>query len=592
MTWEIAFVFVVAVVALILFVTERYPIDQVAVAIPIVLLVAGIITPEEAVSGLSHTGTVTVAAMLVLSLGLVKTGAIATIARWARTAPLGSPRSRLMVLCLIVAAISPFLNNTAVVAVFLPVFLSVAQSTGEPASRFLIPLSYVAILGGTVTLIGTSTNLIVYGMAKARGYDELSLFSLAPLGLIYLAIGFVYLFSGGRWLLPHRTDNVDLSSKYEVRNFVTEWEVRKDSPVVGKTLADLGWEERYDVSILGVERDGQLTWGWHSARPLQPGDMLIAEGETGQLLLVAEKQQLDSPAERRSDELKLDAEEARLVELLIGPDSSLVGHTLQQLRFQWRYDATVMAVQRHGVTLWERLGKIRLRVGDLLLVHGPATPLKALADEPGFIPLGEVKAPVTSRPKALVAVGILVGVVAAAGFGLLPILPAALTGVAVLLFTRCIHLDEIYAELDWMVVFLLAGLIPLGIAMDQSGAAEWLGRGVAQVVGPLGPVAVIGGLYLVTSLLTEIMANVAAAVVLTPIALLTAAELGMNPYALIVAVMFGASASFMTPMGYQTNTLIYGPGGYRFTDYLKVGIPLNLILLATAALLIPLLWPS
>lgn len=592
MTWEIGFVFAVIVLALALFVSDRYRIDQVALGIPVVLLLAGVISPAEAVSGLSNTATVTVAAMLVLGLGLVKTGAISAVARWALTAPLGPPKLRLAVLCLLVALISPVLNNTAVVLVFLPVFLSLAYQEGEPPSRYLMPLSFAAILGGTVTLLGTSTNLVVYGMAKARGLEGLSMFSIAPLGLVYLVVGMIYLFTVGRWLIPSRMGAGDLSGKYQVRQFLAELAVQSGSDAIGQTLGDLKWRERYGVSILGLGRGDRSVWAPGSERRVAEGDILYAQGTPGQLLELARVEQLSTPARRAKSAIDFISENARLMEIMIGPHCPLAGQTLVEARFQQRYDITVLAVQRHSVTIRDRLESLTMAVGDLLLVHGPVAALDSLAEEPGYVPLRLVGAPVRDYPRAFVSVAILVTVVVLATTGILPIMPSALLGVALMISTRCVRLDEIYSEMDWMVVFLLAGLLPLGIAMETTGAAEWLVIGLTHTLGQITPIAVIGGLYLITALLTAVMSNTATAVVLTPIALLVAAELGLNPYALLVTVMFGASASFMTPMGYQTNLLIYGPGGYRFTDFLKVGTPLTLLLALVTMFLVPILWPS
>jgi di/tricarboxylate transporter len=591
MTWEILFVFAIILIALALFITERYAVDQVALVIPVVLLLAGILSPAEALSGFSNEATITVAAMLCMSLGLVKTGAVATIGRWAQNAPLGGPRLRLVVLSLVVAGISPFLNNTAVVVVFLPVFLALAQRDNQPPSLYLMPLSFAAILGGTITLLGTSTNLLVYGLIHSRGFDQLSMFSIAPLGLIFTAVGLAYLFTVGRSLLPRRVGMTDLTGKYEVRSFVTELTVRQGSPAVGRSLGELKWGSEFDVSILGLRRRQRTLWSPGPNRRLMVGDTLFAKGHHEDLLWLAIKQGLAMPTPSVGGP-DLESEDAHLAEVLVAPGASVVGRTLAGARFQQRYHATVLAVQHLGETIRTRLPHVRLEAGDLLLVHGTAPDLDALVGETGLVPLGAVRRPTKPRPRALFAVGVLIAVVAVAGFNLLPIMTAALTGVLLMVFTRCVRLEEIYAELDWMVVFLLAGVIPLGVAMDKTGAAQWLADAVAASVGPLGPHFTVAAFYLLTSLLTSVMSNNATAVVLTPIALLTAADLGMNPYALVVAVMFGASASFMTPVGYQTNTLIYAPGGYRFFDFIKVGTPLNFLLLVTATILIPLFWPS
>lgn len=592
MTFEMGFVLAVILAALFLFTTERFRPDQVAIGIPVVLLVAGIIPVETALAGFSSTATVTVAAMLMLSLGLTRTGAVDALSDWALRAPLGGPVTRLLALCVLVAAVSPFLNNTAVVVVFLPVFLAVARHVGEPSSTVLIPLSFSAILGGTLTMIGTSTNLIVYGMAQSRGLDEFGMFSIAPLGLVYLAVGLLYLFTVGRRLLPRREAPPELSDKYDVRNFITELMVEEESPLAGSTLGELQWGERLGVSILGIQRQSGAIPAPGARHAIQTGDILIAQGDTRKLLAMAREQKLTTPAVRARPRIALHREDARLVELMVAPGSHLAGRTLEDVHFHQIHDAVVLAVQHHGRTMHDRLARVRLSAGDLLLVHGSAGALDALADHPGFVPLGEVERPHPARPRAAVAVAILAGVVLLAGLGFVSILTAALTGVVLMVFTGCVRLEEVYADLDWSVVFLLAGLIPLGLAMDETGAATLISEVASDLLGPLPPMVAVAAFYLLTSLLTEVMSNNAAAVVLTPVALSSASALEMNPYALLVAVMFGASASFMTPIGYQTNTLVYGPGGYRFTDYLRVGAPLNLILLVTASLLIPVFWPS
>lgn len=592
MTFEIGFVFAVVAATFLLFLSERYRMDQVAIAVPVVLLAAGLIEAEHAVAGLSSPATVTVAAMLVLGLGLTKTGAVEELSRWALRAPLGGPTTRLLALCLVVAGVSPFLNNTAVVVVFLPVFLALARHSGEPSSRYLIPLSYSAILGGTVTLVGTSTNLIVYGMARTRGLDELGLFSIAPLGLVNVAVGMLYLFTVGRRLLPRREGPPDLSEKYDVRSFLTELRVQPSSPVVGRTPGELGWDERYGISVLGIRRGttGEPLPGARQA--IREGDILLARGDTKRLLQVARDEKLSVPSQRVGPTLPLQGDDARLVELMVAPGSHVAGRTLEEVHFRQRHEAVVLAIQHLGKTMHERLPHVRLSPGDLLLVHGSAAALAALADDPGFVPLGEVERPVVERPRAPVALGILAAVVISAGMGLVSILSAALAGVVLMVFTGCVKIDELYRDLDWSVVFLLAGLIPLGIALDRSGAAAWVGQGASSLLAPLPAVVAVAVFYLLTTLLTEVMSNNATAVVLTPIALVTATDLGMNPYALLVAVMFGASASLMTPVGYQTNTLVYGPGGYRFGDYVKVGGLLGALLLVTTSLLIPVFWPS
>ena len=590
MTFEIAFVLGLTLAALVLFALDRVRVDQVAIAVPVVLLLSGILTPAEAVSGLSSRATVTVGSMLVLGLGLRKTGLVAAIGAWAQTAPLGGKYARMFALCLICALLSPFLMTTAVVLVFLPVFVALAEQAEEPASRYLMPLSFVSILGGTVTLMGTTTNLVVHGEAMRRGFDGLGMFSITPLGLICLAVGLLYLFTAGRVLLPRRFRPPDLSAKYDVRRFVTELHVPEDSPANGRSLAQLRWGERYGVTVLDIERGDREIAAPHGDRHIRPGDILFVRGSAEDLLRLARRQRLETPREQKEHDLA--AGRGRLVEVLVAPGSSLVGRTLRDLNFAQRYDATVIALQQHGVTVQERLAEISFRVGDLLLVRGTTSALQRLADDPGFVPLAEVKAETGNRPRAGVAAAIMAGVVLSASFGVLDIMTAALTGVVLMVFTRCVHVEEIYGEVEWLVIFVLAGLIPLGLALETTGAAELLAGWVVTLTSPLGEVGLIAAFYLLTAVMTAVVSNAATAVMLTPVAIFAATQGGVNPYALLIAVMFGASASFVTPFGYQTNVIIYGPGGYRFMDFVKVGGLLNLILLVTATLFIPLFWPS
>ena len=590
MTFDIAFVLGLTLAALVLFALDKLRVDQVALAVPVVLLLTGILTPAEAVSGLSSRATVTVGSMLVLGLGLRKTGLVAAIGAWAQTAPLGGKYARMFALCLICAFLSPFLMTTAVVLVFLPVFVALAEQAEEPASRYLMPLSFVSILGGTVTLMGTTTNLVVHGEAMRRGFDDLGMFSITPLGVICLAVGLLYLFTAGRVLLPRRFRPPDLSAKYDVRRFVTELHVPEDSPANGRSLAQLRWGERYGVTVLDIERGEEEITAPHGDRHIRPGDILFVQGSAERLLKLARRQRLKTPRERKEHDLA--AGRGRLVEVLVAPGSSLVGRTLRDLNFAQRYDAAVIAIQQHGVTVRERLAEISFRVGDLLLVRGTTNALQRLADDPGFVPLAEVKAEAGNRPQAGVAAAIMAGVVLSASFGVLDIMTAALTGVVLMVFTRCVHVEEIYGEVEWLVIFVLAGLIPLGLALEATGAAELLAGWVVTITSPLGEIGLIAAFYLMTAVMTAVVSNAATAVMLTPVAIFAATQGGVNPYALLIAVMFGASASFVTPFGYQTNVIIYGPGGYRFMDFVKVGGLLNLILLVTATLFIPLFWPS
>lgn len=583
MNLEIAFVLGVGLVALVLFVTEWVRMDQVAMAVPVLLLCGGVLDVETAVSGLSHPATVTIAAMIVLGLGLDKTGVVAALGRLARRLPRSRPRLRLIALCVAVACLSPFLSNTAVVVVFIPVFCAVAGAAGEPASRYLIPLSFSAILGGTVTLIGTSTNLVVHNLARNRGFDGLSLFSIAPLGLIYLAIGLLYIATIGRRLLPARETTDALDGKLDDRVFSTDLQITGASRIAGSPLDAARLISEHGLEA--VER-ARSWYAWPPHKQLGPGDRLRATGTAEALFSLARSERLETPLVTRDQ-----SAEVRVIEVLVGPGFRFAGETLAEARFGSRFDAVVLGVQHARRPLGLELSNQRLAVGDLLLVEGTPEALARLLDNPGLIGIGEVTPKRDNRAPGLVAAAILAGVVGVASAQIASIEVAALLGAALMIAARCVRIDEVYEEMDWPVLALLAGLLPFGLALDRSGAADLLAANLAAALRGASPFLVVGCFYTATSILTELMSNQATAVVLTPIAISTAASLDMNPYALIIAVMFGASASFMTPMGYQTNALVYGPGNYRFSDYIRVGAPLNAILAVVAALLIPLLWP-
>ena len=592
MTFEIVFTLGVALAALVVFAMDRLRLDQVAIAIPVVLLLSGILTPRQALAGLASEATVTVASMLILGLGLSKTGLVGAIGLWARTARLGGDRARKMILCVVVATLSPFLNTTAVVTVFIPVFAALADRADKPVSTYLMPLSFMGILGGTVTLMGTSTNLVVYGEALSRGFDQLNMFSIAPLGLISLAAGAAYMFTIGHWLMPRRPRPPDLSSRYGVRAFVTELMVHPESPAIGRSMGALRWGERFGVSVLDINRDEAEITAPRGEEVIREGDLLSVQGGAEQLLEMAQREGLETPADRTREGPSEIAESARLVETVVAPGSHIVGRSLKSMAFAQRYDATVVALQRHGHPVTERLADEVFRVGDILLLHGTPAALDRISEEPGFVPLSEVAKPVANRPRAAVAAAIMAAVVLTAGLGIVPIVASALGGVMVMLFTRCVHIEEIYSEMNWLVVFVLAGLIPLGIALESTGGAALIADGVTTLTGDFGERGLIAAFYLVTVALTAVVSNAATAVMLTPVALLTAQAAGLNPYALLVTVMFGASASFMTPFGYQTNVMIYGPGGYKFTDFVRVGGPLTVILALTVVLLVPVFYPS
>jgi len=585
---EIALTLAILIGAVVLFVSEKYSIDLVAFMVAGSLLLFGLVTPQEGISGFSNQATVTVAAMFVLSVGLKKTGAVAAVGRL--LVRLG--KNHFLVLALImgtVGTISAFINNTAAVAVFLPLVLAVAAKRQISASRLLIPLSYASQFGGVCTLVGTSTNLLVSAISEQAGYGAFSMFEFSRLGLLMFAAGFLYFLLFGRWLLPDRQSQ-ELTAAFELGEYITELRVMANSPLIGKTVMESNLGTEHDVTILKMLDEDRKIWAPYRQR-LREGSVLLVRGRIQELMALKEATKLELHAEFKLRDESLQDEEMLLVQALIAPQSQLIGRTLKNIFFRHRYNSLVLAIHRRGALLRDKLNAVRLELGDALLVMTPKREIEALRADSDFIVLGEVQEPSLHRRKVPVALAIVAGVVGLAAMGIMPILVSAILGCVAMVLSRCISLEEAYKAVDWKVIFLLAGILPLGIAMEKTGAANWLASNALDLAGGLGPVAVLAALYLLTATLTEMMSNNATAVLLAPVAIATATQLGIDPKPLLMAVTFAASTSFATPIGYQTNAMVYNVGGYKYTDFLKVGVPLNLIFWVLATIFIPVFWP-
>lgn len=589
----IILVLAILVAAVWLFATEKFPIDFVAVMVLGAVLVTGLVTVEEGISGFANPATITVGAMFVLSAGLMKTGALQALARLLERFgrhPLG------LLLLLIPAAALPsaFINNTPVVAVFLPLVLAVCARRKFSPSKFLIPLSFASQFGGVCTLIGTSTNILVSELSAQAGLGTFAMFEFSRLGLIMVAAGALYFLAIGYWLLPERRGE-ELTATYQLGEYLTELRVMAGSPLIGKTVRAARLDRHHDVTVLEILRGAEKLFAPLN-EALRAGDILLVRGKVKALMELKSATQLEIEPEFKLRDDTLRSGDLALVETLVAPRSRLQGRTLAELEFRRQYNAIVLAIQRQGHTFREQLRSVRLRFGDALLVMGPRAEIARLRAGEDLIVLEPVDEPALRQHKgilALVIVGLVVlfAAVPLVGGRPLPILATAVLGCVALVATRCISLEEAYAAIDWKVIFLLAGILPLGIAMEKTGAAEFLARHSLQLVGDFGPVAVLAMLYLLAAVLTECMSNNACAVLLTPIAISTATGLGLSPKPFLMAIMFAASTAFATPVGYQTNTMIYNPGGYRFTDFMKVGIPLNLLFWVLAIYFIPRFWP-
>ncbi|KAB2962961.1 MAG: TRAP transporter large permease subunit [Thermoanaerobaculia bacterium] len=587
MPWDMIAVFAVLLGAVALFVSEKLPVDMVALLVLATLLLTGLVSPEEGISGFANPATVTVAAMFVLTAGLQKTGATAAVGRLlvrlART-----PTIALLAVMAVAALASAFVNNTAAVAVFIPLVLAVAARRKTPPSRLLIPLSYAAQFGGVCTLIGTSTNLLVSSISERAGYGAFSMFEFGRLGVVLTIAGMLYFLLFSRWLLPDRVA-ASLPEVYHLGEYITELRVGEGSKYVGRSIRDSKLGEEHDVTVLRLLHGERKIWA-PLDQPLAAGDVLLVRGRIPELMALKGTAGLELDPEFQLGQEILESDELKLVQALVAPRSRLIGRTLKELDFRSRYHALVLAILRRGHHLDQKLNAVRLQLGDALLLQARPQELERLRADESFIVLEEVEGAAPRRHRAPLAIGILAAVVGIAAFGLLPILVTAIAGVAALVLTRCLTLDEAYAAIDWKVIFLLAGVLPLGIAMERSGAARLISDGALGWAGELGPVALVAVFYLLTAVLTELMSNNATAVLLAPIAISTAVQQGIDPRPLLMAVTFAASTSFSTPVGYQTNAMVYNPGGYRYADFLRSGVPLNVVFWILSTLLIPRIW--
>ncbi|HVS64378.1 MAG TPA: SLC13 family permease [Thermoanaerobaculia bacterium] len=587
MTWEVVLVLAILAGAVALFISEKFPIDFVAVLVLGTLLAFGLVTPEEGISGFSNPATVTVAAMFVLSAGLQKTGAASSVGRLL----VRYGRNYFVALVVVmgtVGVMSAFINNTAAVAVFIPLVMILANRRKIAASKLLIPLSYASQFGGVCTLIGTSTNLLVSAISDRAGYGAFSMFEFSRLGLILFVAGSLYFLIFGRWLLPER-EAQQLSAAYQLGEYITELRVGAGSPLIGKTVQESGLGAEHDVTVLRLLHGAEKIWA-PLRQPMLEGDVLLVRGELQELMGLRDSANLELNVEFKLRDETLASGDLRLVQALVAPGSKLVSHTLKDLDFRNRYKALVLAIQRRGETIRDKLNTVELGLGDALLVQAPAAEVRRLREDESFIVLDEIEEPGMRRHKVPIVLAVIAAVVGLAALNLMPILVTALLGCLVLVLTRCIDLEEAYEAVDWKVIFLLAGVLPLGIAMQTTGAAPFIADAAIGTVGNLGPIAVLAVFYLMTSILTECMSNNAAAVLLAPIAISTAQQIGIDPRPLLMAITFAASTGFSTPVGYQTNTMIYNPGGYRYTDFLRTGVPLSIIFWILSVIFIPRFW--
>ena len=597
MTLEIAIVLGVITLMFILFVGELFPLDVTALSILAVVLVLGYISPEEAISGFANPAVITIALLFVLSHALQKSGILEYMVF--RLTKL-TERSRflgLFVFLISVALASAFVNNTAIVAIFIPLTIRLAQKYNLSPSKLLMPLSYIAIIGGTLTLVGTSTNLLVNSIYvnTIPSSPPLGMFEFAKFGLVMLVIGVAYLLIAVPFLIPSRTVTSSLTKSYHMGGYLTELKVSEESPLVGRTCKERAVNKNYDITVLDILRDGKLISKNIRDTIIYPEDILFVRGSLENFLRMKEVEKVTMLTDEKLTQDELIHDDNTLVECLITNRTDLVGKSLMEINFRRRFGSFILAIRREGEILRKKIAHVVLQAFDTLLIYGPIEKIKELSDSGDFIVLGEIEATLQKHKYWWVSVAVILGTVILAALGIVPILKGALIGAIFLLVIRVITANEAYQSINWQVIVLIAALIPLGIVIQKSGTAFWIGtvlNDIANAFNPLiRPTIMLSLIYLVTIILTETTSNAATAIIMTPIAISAAQQMGLDPRTFVFAVCFAASASFITPIGYQTNLMVYSPGGYKFTDYVRVGLPLAIVLWCMATWLIPILWP-
>lgn len=588
MTPDIWITLTIICIALLLFVWERWTVDVVAVFVMVAFVLSGVLTPHEGLMGFSNPATVTVGAMFILSAALFKTGVLNNLGKVLISAGRTSFTLCILVIMLVSGLMSAFINDTAVVAMLMPVVIQVAREADISPSKLLMPLSFGALLGGVCTLIGTSTNILVSGILEDHGLSPIGMFELSRGGVFFFITGVIYMIIVSKWLLPNRKANVSIQQDFGMDRYLAEIRLLSSAKSVGQRVSECALVKDLNVEILQIIRaDGALAFPMPYTE-LREGDILKVRCDIDKLKKLTVREGI----EIKGDLGEMVKDGFRLHEMLVPPNSHFIGKSLAELQFRESYrGASVLAIRSRDTIIHERIGRTPIKDGDILLVRADDLVLPRLRKSSSLIMLSDTNNVPIHWGKTIFTLSVIIAVMVAASVGLAPIVLTAITGVIVLVMAGMISTGDAYRSIEWKVIFMLAGVLSMGTALSKTGAAMTLSAYVTDYLGAYGPHVVLSFFYGITFLLTNFMSNNATAALLIPIALVSATTLGVDARPFIMAVTFGASLSFMTPIGYQTNTMILAPGNYRFRDFLVIGTPLNMLLWLLATWMIPKIYP-
>ena len=580
----------------IMFVTEIFSIDVTAMILLTILFVLGYLTPSEALSGFSNPAVITIAFLFIISRALQKTRILEyLIVRVRRLADKSILIGRAVYLFTIGVA-SAVINNTAIVAIFMPVSIRLAQKYKMSPSKMLIPLSYSAILGGTLTLVGTSTNLLVNSIyIKVPGVEPMGMFEFFKYGAILMIVGLLYILFIAPMILPSRTSTSSLTKSYRLGGYLTEMRITAESPLNGRTCLERGINKNYDVMVLDILRNNKMITNMIRLTKLKEGDVLFVRGTLENFLRMKEVEKVALLTDEKLTQEELEQEDNVVLECLITNKSDLVGKSLMTSNFRRRFGSFILAIRREGTIVREKIAHVILSAYDTLLVYGPKNKVNELSKTNEFVVLGEVDAELRKQRFWWMTIVVIIGTIALAALGFMPIVKSAMLGVVILLALKILTPQESYQSINWQVIILISALIPVGIVIQKTGTAGWIAGLISSATESVPfewqPRVLLALIYFITIFLTEISSNAATAIIMTPISIAVAQQMGFDPRAFVFAVAFAASASFITPVGYQTNLMVYGPGGYKFSDYIRVGFPLAFIFWIMAIFILPILWP-